>query len=238
MTAEQHGSKTLSCLVCEKPDAKHCERCRSSTYCSRACQEEDWPFHKLLCKIFSEFDKSSRPSEHHCLGFIFPEDKKRPYCDWIHIHKQLMTYDDKKWYEIDRIEYKDSETGVTNFGGPGMGRCLDTRSDFFFQRRLPDTLSIHYADVPARPNRFVEELRQSHDPIRDTLNTMFNGVDCVGPLFACCWEAESFEGAGESDEDLTKEELAWEVEKQKLKGFRRDLNMNDFRHICHRLLET
>lgn len=40
------------CYVCKKTeDAKRCSRCKSISYCDRACQEKDWPRHKLECGI-------------------------------------------------------------------------------------------------------------------------------------------------------------------------------------------
>ncbi|KAH6973330.1 hypothetical protein EDB80DRAFT_742907 [Ilyonectria destructans] len=37
-----------TCTKCSKPSGQHCIRC-AVPYCSRACQVEDWPSHKLKC---------------------------------------------------------------------------------------------------------------------------------------------------------------------------------------------
>ncbi|KAH8175445.1 MYND finger domain-containing protein [Sarocladium implicatum] len=164
--AESHEEIKPTCLICKKSNAACCSRCNSSAYCSPECQKEDWPIHKLLCKNFSEFDKTTRPSEHHFLGFIFPEDKKRPYCDWIFVHKQHMIENCGSWYEIDRTEYHNSRTGEVNFGGPGMGRRVYFQQDLFLRRRIRDSLSVHYQDRPSRRNRFVEEVRKIWPAVR------------------------------------------------------------------------
>ena len=33
---------------------KLCGKCRSSAYCTKKCQQDDWPYHKKFCKIFQE----------------------------------------------------------------------------------------------------------------------------------------------------------------------------------------
>ena len=38
---------------------KFCGRCRTVYYCSRECQEKDWPIHKLGCKKVNEIGKDS-----------------------------------------------------------------------------------------------------------------------------------------------------------------------------------
>ena len=41
------------CLVCfesgPEGTCKWCEGCRSAWYCSRECQAENWPQHKVVC---------------------------------------------------------------------------------------------------------------------------------------------------------------------------------------------
>lgn len=38
----------MSCLVCSKQSTKHCGRC-DAPYCSKECQTQDWPRHKVGC---------------------------------------------------------------------------------------------------------------------------------------------------------------------------------------------
>ena len=51
------------CLACGKSEHElqakigFCESCRAAAYCSRKCQQADWPTHKKLCKTLSKFKK-------------------------------------------------------------------------------------------------------------------------------------------------------------------------------------
>ncbi|KAI8623618.1 hypothetical protein F5Y19DRAFT_492466 [Xylariaceae sp. FL1651] len=74
-------SKQASCVMCNKRPATLCKQCRSCNYCSRKCQEGDWPSHKLLCRGFSE--QSPRPSPTHKRAILFPTDRLRPQMIWI-----------------------------------------------------------------------------------------------------------------------------------------------------------
>lgn len=72
------------CLVCNNTTTTRCERCKSTHYCSRKCQETDWNIHKLLCRAFSAFDTTSRPTNKHIKAILFPVDSTKPEVIWIH----------------------------------------------------------------------------------------------------------------------------------------------------------
>ena len=38
-----------TCVVCAKPSQSSCSRCELIKYCSRDCQRQHWPTHKLKC---------------------------------------------------------------------------------------------------------------------------------------------------------------------------------------------
>ncbi len=41
----------LNCATCTlTPVVSHCSKCRHRGYCSKKCQKDDWPRHKLLCR--------------------------------------------------------------------------------------------------------------------------------------------------------------------------------------------
>ena len=39
----------ITCVTCSNPGSKHCGKCYAVTYCSPACQKQDWGRHKKLC---------------------------------------------------------------------------------------------------------------------------------------------------------------------------------------------
>ncbi|KAL5319640.1 hypothetical protein ACEPPN_012696 [Leptodophora sp. 'Broadleaf-Isolate-01'] len=72
------------CVICDKPSAQACATCTSSAYCSKACQELDWPLHKILCKKLSKLLKTSdRPSTPIKLGILLSADSPEPRLVWV-----------------------------------------------------------------------------------------------------------------------------------------------------------
>lgn len=67
------ASATPPCAVCSKPAPLKCGRCKSLYYCNTECQKKDFGIHKIICKIYSEFDMSTWPSPNHHRAFVFPE---------------------------------------------------------------------------------------------------------------------------------------------------------------------
>ncbi|KAJ1445334.1 hypothetical protein M885DRAFT_402844, partial [Pelagophyceae sp. CCMP2097] len=59
------------CCVCAAPDGKHCIKCKSRHYCSKACQVVDWKRgHNKACKqLAAEF-------QDHLLDTLMPEKLK------------------------------------------------------------------------------------------------------------------------------------------------------------------
>lgn len=138
------------CTLCEKPGAHACARCKSSHYCSKECQLDDWPVHKLLCAAFSSFDMSSRPSATHFRGIAFPQDEPKPQITWL----------DCRWEEDDDIGVKWQHPDLNHFLGPGSSnRSSLVRTDAILQRLLKDTIDICYRDTflvdGSKPNRSV-----------------------------------------------------------------------------------
>lgn len=44
------GLGVKSCSVCSKYPSRACSRCKTSAYCSKQCQKEDWKVHRDYCK--------------------------------------------------------------------------------------------------------------------------------------------------------------------------------------------
>ena len=40
-----------------------CSGCKSAIYCSKECQKQDWPKHKLVCGVIQELEKRQTPQE-------------------------------------------------------------------------------------------------------------------------------------------------------------------------------
>ncbi|KAI1341252.1 hypothetical protein F5Y15DRAFT_422527 [Xylariaceae sp. FL0016] len=72
------------CIYCEQPGLHTCGQCQSARYCSRECQEKDWPVHQLVCYSYLEFSDAKRPSTHHARAIVFlAEENSKPRFIWI-----------------------------------------------------------------------------------------------------------------------------------------------------------
>lgn len=72
------------CSVCLRPGAFRCRSC-GVHYCSEACRDNDWKRHKVVCKLFANWDKSKRPSERHFTALIFPTYREKPELVWCRL---------------------------------------------------------------------------------------------------------------------------------------------------------
>jgi hypothetical protein len=84
-----------NCTVCNKPPTdsvihQECAGCKSAAYCSKVCQKEDWPIHKLVCSQFKTFnsDPKLRPSPSHKLAILLPVDGEEPKLFWADCQMQ------------------------------------------------------------------------------------------------------------------------------------------------------
>lgn len=69
------------CDMCSKPGPQRCQACHKSRYCSRECQKLDWPIHKLVCKLFKDFEE--RPGGNFRRAIYFPDTNSRPRFIWL-----------------------------------------------------------------------------------------------------------------------------------------------------------
>jgi hypothetical protein len=141
-------SSGQSCIVCDKEDAKYCARCKSTSYCSQACQKNDWRTHKLLCATFSTFATSERPTKEHYRAVLFDPDKKKPEFIWLLC----------KWHEDDdgRYQLPKSET-ITGHDFPPQH--MPVQYNQRLERRLLNTICFTYRDTflidGSRPNKSI-----------------------------------------------------------------------------------
>ncbi|KAF7515767.1 hypothetical protein G7054_g14423 [Neopestalotiopsis clavispora] len=120
------------CLLCKKActEASLCSRCKSTHYCSQECQTKDWPVHKLLCKSFSEFDLSTRPSECHFRGILFPEHQSKPQIVWLESPSNKV--DGYTW----------NFPNLKPFLGDVLPERIMMQTDPVLKRPLPNTIHI------------------------------------------------------------------------------------------------
>ncbi|KAK7613500.1 hypothetical protein JOL62DRAFT_380207 [Phyllosticta paracitricarpa] len=73
-----------SCAICGKEKTQECARCHGVRYCSKECQKADWALHKLLCRLFSDFNSSPRPGPQHIRAILFNPNEQKPKLIWLH----------------------------------------------------------------------------------------------------------------------------------------------------------
>jgi hypothetical protein len=133
-----------SCTVCNKSKnvrLRFCDRCKCARYCSKACQNDDWPTHKLLCATYSRFDNLSRPTDEHFRAILFPVDNGKPKVIWLHC----------EWHEDD----DDDEYG-SKYQSPALEPFLGKNAfprhapiqyNPVLKRQLSDTIYISHRDT-------------------------------------------------------------------------------------------
>lgn len=161
-----------SCILCNKTDAHFCKRCKSTCYCSKACQQTDWPTHKLLCGTFSSFDPLSRPSKETFRAILFSVDDKKPKFIWLHC-KWISDEDD------DGVRYQSPE--VRSFLGPDdpFPRHGSIQYNPVLERRLSDTIYICYRDT-----FLVDGSKANESTAAITTTTPGQKHDWRGPIIA------------------------------------------------------
>lgn len=140
-----------TCILCGKPDARRCERCKSSLYCSSVCQKDDWPTHKLLCAKFADFDAEKRPTNNHIIAVMFPEDASKPKLMWLPIRS-----------------CENVDTGISvqtpnyqGIFGPNTPHMQENLFAAILSRELPDTYYISHPVIPppeSKNNRCVASI--------------------------------------------------------------------------------
>lgn len=125
------------CVACSTDTGTHCVRCKSAYYCSKICQEADWPVHRLLCDAFSTFDDSSRPTQEHIKAIFFPVDESKPKFVWLPC----------EWREEDDYSTSQSPQTASLLEPDAPPGRKPIQYNPFLQRRLANTIYVTYRDA-------------------------------------------------------------------------------------------
>lgn len=146
------------CTICNKPNSLHCARCKSTRYCSKACQKVDWHTHKLLCPTFSDFDASNRATDEQFRAILFPVDEEKPKFIWLHCAWHTDEDGSNQYPETDSIL------------GPNLSMA-PIQYNAVLKRNLSDTIYVCYRDTflidGSTPNESIAAItstkpRQTH----------------------------------------------------------------------------
>lgn len=66
------------CASCGEPASKRCSGCKLTSYCDAKHQQQDWPSHKLACKLIGQFEKEFQSVHARLLG---PRDAAHDFAD-------------------------------------------------------------------------------------------------------------------------------------------------------------
>ncbi len=146
--SEDHDEAT-QCVICGTTPGKPDTRCGSCNYCSKKCQEADWPSHKLLCKEY--FQQNHRPNTMHRRAILFQQDQRRPSLIWVECENE-------------------HEEGIGLWEKPKVVLLLGEDNPFIDRRlvqknvrrdkSLSHTIEIMFRDTflidGSRPNRSIE----------------------------------------------------------------------------------
>ncbi|KAE9977243.1 hypothetical protein EG328_002138 [Venturia inaequalis] len=149
------------CTMCPKLSKDDCSRCGEISYCSRDCQEKDWKVHSVICTVYNEFDKNSRPSLNHHLAFVFPEPldstldgRTEPKLVWI----ESRYAEDMKCYVVDEEQVSHAMRNGQHIIKELVG-FLDNKSEPTSQDKFMLLWSDRYFQVDFPPrNRIIDEL--------------------------------------------------------------------------------
>lgn len=81
---QPHPSTTQGlCAMCSEFGKFNCASCTGIRYCSRECEKNDWPTHKIICKTLIYFSEAQRPGTEYKRAIRFPKNCQRPHFFWL-----------------------------------------------------------------------------------------------------------------------------------------------------------
>lgn len=80
----------FSCAICNSKQTKTCAGCKSTAYCGKACQKEDWRCHKLLCSALAQSTLEKERRADSIRAVFFPADGDKPVLHYFPYVKGLV----------------------------------------------------------------------------------------------------------------------------------------------------
>jgi hypothetical protein len=101
------------CRQCDQGQGMRCGKCHVVRYCSRECQREDWPTHRLFCDLQPVSMIGAGHDDVQAL--LLPESSDSPRFVRLpqHWEKDVQDDDDPGLWSVDCKEFITGRTGVT-----------------------------------------------------------------------------------------------------------------------------
>ncbi|KAL7572483.1 hypothetical protein ACA910_000311 [Epithemia clementina (nom. ined.)] len=175
---------TPYCALCHKVStAKKCSKCQVVSYCSRECQVQDWPFHKIFCGIQSI--PSRQPvADHSVQALLLPKDKNTPLLVCLPLRNKYDDLGGFSWLDV-----SDFIPGVKGCARSDRTQgCVDDQASCAFHLLFKDDFSVDgtseenicithifgqkelsFGDMPWRNNVLLAKSDKRQDPSYESL---------------------------------------------------------------------
>lgn len=139
----------MRCPSCTEAGTLTCGGCRNVMYCSLACQQTDWQFHKALCKTFKDFQQ--RPSPEMRRVIFFSDAVAEPQFRWLAVKDigdedsgSVETVDSEQLMGVECFIYSNECTRNTLIGATldtAIALCFDEQFLLRFASANPAVLT-------------------------------------------------------------------------------------------------
>jgi len=133
---KREAREERTCEACGKPSKQLCSHCKLSSFCSRECQVQAWPAHRVICKhrcardvAISQMLGSSNANE-YCVHYVYWKGEERSGNGSFDLHKG-------KCLTMDAVDYDDITSSVSvqlHFMNKAPKRALDDQYCLIYHR--------------------------------------------------------------------------------------------------------